>query len=147
MQMSKLNVMLVGAGSIGRRHIRLLNEMGDVNITVVDVSDKCLELVATQIGSFRTYKDFDEALGEADPQVVVIATPHDMHSDLAIKAMEHGCDVFCEKPMANTTVECVRMSECAKETGRMLNTGFMFRFSPLVIKMKEILDSGQIGNS
>jgi len=112
----------------------------------VDVSSKCLELVANEIGSFKTYNDFDTALEEEKPQVVVIATPHDMHSDLAIKAMEAGCDVFCEKPMADTIENCEKMIECAQRTGRLLNTGFMFRFSPLVIKAKEILNSGQIGN-
>lgn len=143
--MEKIKLLLAGAGSIGRRHIRLLNDRDDVDITVVDVSEKCLEMVKNEIGEFKTYNDFDKALEEADPQVVVVATPHDMHSSLAIKAMEHGCDVFCEKPMADTLEECARMQECAKKTGRILNTGFMFRFSPLVIKAKQILDSGQIG--
>lgn len=146
MKMEKKRICVIGAGSIGRRHIRLLNERNDVELSIVEPFAKSYQRIVDEIGTFRRFASLEEALASGEVDAVVIATPHGMHSEMAVKALEAGVDVFCEKPMSDSLPECVKMLEAVKSSGKVFQTGFMFRFDPFIIKMKEIIDSGRIGN-
>ena len=146
MTMEKKRICVVGAGSIGRRHIRLLNERDDVSLSIVEPFEKSYQRIVDEIGTFRRFSSLEEALISGEVDAVVIATPHGMHAEMALKALEAGVDVFCEKPMSDSLPDCVKMLEAVKRTGKVFQTGFMFRFDPCVLKMKEIADSGRIGN-
>lgn len=142
----KKRLCVVGAGSIGRRHIRLLNERDDVSISIVEPFEKSYQRIVDEIGTFKRFSSMDEAIASGEVDAVVIATPHGMHSEMAIKALNAGLDVFCEKPMSDSLPDCVKMLNAVKTSGRVFQTGFMFRFDPIILKMKEIADSGRIGN-
>ena len=143
--MEKIRMCLVGVGSIGRRHLRLLNERDDVTLSVVEPYEASWERVTKEIGTFRRFTSLDEALASGEIDAVVIATPHGMHAKMAIQALEAGVHVFCEKPMSDSLEECVAMVKAAKNTDKVFSCGFMFHFDPHIQKMKEILDSGRLG--
>ena len=136
---------LVGAGSIGRRHLRLLLEREDVCLCVAEPNELCQKAVREISGTVPMYASMEEAVAKEGCEAVIIATPHGMHAKMAIQASEMGLHVFCEKPMSDSLEECVQMLRAAQKSGKVFSVGFMFRFDPFVQKVKEIIDSGRIG--
>ena len=143
--MDQLKFCLVGVGSIGRRHLRLLNESADVALSVVEPFEPSFQRVIRELGPFPRYETLDQALEQGKPDAVLIATPHGMHAEMAIKALEAGVHVFCEKPMSDDLEECVAMLHAAQKSSKVFSVGFMFHFDPFVRKVKEIVDGGRIG--
>lgn len=94
----------------------------------------------------RPCKDFDELLAQDDVELVIIATPNHLHPQQAIQAMEAGKDVVCEKPMAPTLAEADQMIEAAKRTGRLLTIFQNRRLTPDLLKIREIIESGELGH-
>lgn len=146
MVMNMKNLCVIGAGSIGRRHIRLLNDRDDVSVSIVEPFEASYKRIEEEIGVFKRYESIDEALASGEVDAVVIATPHGMHAQMAIKALAAGVDVFCEKPMSDSLPECVKMLEAVKKSGKVFQTGFMFRFDPFVVGIKKMIDEGKIGD-
>lgn len=142
----KLKLCLVGAGSIGRRHLKLLMERSDTELCVVDPSEQCQTAVKALFPNMPFYASMEEAIEKAGCDAVIIATPHGMHAKMAIKALEMGVHVFCEKPMSDSMEECVQMLHAAQGSDKVFSVGFMFRFDPFVRKVKEIIGSGKIGS-
>ena len=136
---------LVGAGSIGRRHLRLLLERQDVQLVVVEPSEQCRAAVSEEHPQIAFFDSMEAAITEGGCEAVIIATPHRTHAPLAIKALELGAHVFVEKPMSDSLEDCVALLNAAKKSDKVVSIGFMFRFDPFVQKVKEIIDSGRIG--
>lgn len=94
----------------------------------------------------KYYTDADQLI--ADPQVnaVYIATPPNTHMQYAIKAMQAGKPVYVEKPMGMTSAECEEMIRTSETTNQKLFVAFYRRALPYFLKVKELLESGVIGN-
>ena len=136
---------LVGAGSIGRRHLRLLAEREDVALCVVELNEQCKAAVSQEFPQMPFFDSMEAAITDGGCEAVIIATPHRTHAPLAIKALELGAHVFVEKPMSDSLEDCVALLNTAKQSDKIVSVGFMFRFDPFVQKVKEIIDSGRIG--
>src|SRR5207342_1550427 len=80
------------------------------------------------------------------PEVIHILTPPEFHCSLALAAMDIGCHVFVEKPMAESVEECDRMIERAREKGVVLSINHSDRFDPVVLQAIQIARSGAIGD-
>ena len=93
-------VVVVGLGSIGRRHGRLLQERPDVQVEVVEPSAEAVARASQELGNLPAHPRLEEALATA-PDVVWLATPTALHADQAMAALKAGCHVFCEKPMSD----------------------------------------------
>ncbi|WP_404331931.1 Gfo/Idh/MocA family protein [Mesobacillus maritimus] len=93
----------------------------------------------------KLYNHYEELLDDPDIQAVYIPLPNSMHKEWSIKAMRKGKHVMCEKPIALNAEECMEMIEASRETGMLLMEAFMFRFTDLATKVKNIVDSGEIG--
>ena len=76
---------------------------------------------------------------------VALATPAETHAELAIQAMEAGKDVFAEKPMALTWEDAEKMKKVAEEKGRILMVGHLLEYHPAVLKLREMIASGELG--
>jgi predicted dehydrogenase len=87
----------------------------------------------------------DDVLRDDQIQGVALATPADTHSELAIQAMQAGKDVFVEKPMALTLEDAEKMKEVAEETARVLMVGHLLEYHPAVLKLREMIASGELG--
>lgn len=136
---------LVGAGSIGRRHLRLLSERNDVALCVAEPNPVCRNAVTAEFPQFPLYHTMEEAVRAEQCHGAIIATPHGTHAALSIRALELGLHVFCEKPMSDSLEDCVRMLEAAENSDRIFSVGFMFRFDPFVRKVKSLITDGRIG--
>jgi len=113
----------------------------------------CCATVAATLESNRghygedifTTTDYRELLKQ-DLDAVFIATPDYLHEEMAVAALESGKAVYLEKPMAITTEGCDRILEAARKSNARLYLGHNMRHMPFVIKMKELIDAGAIGN-
>lgn len=112
----------------------------------MDVSEPALEQFREAVGSDAfTTTDVDELLDRDDIDAVAVTSPDFTHEEYAQKALRAGKHVFCEKPMAITTEGCDRMLEAWKESGKQFMIGFNMRYMNIFRVMKDVVDSGVIG--
>lgn len=138
-----LSIALIGAGGMGRWVYESACALPDFE--GVAVADPSGENRAKVEGS-RGFADAGEMLAEVRPDCVIIATPNDSHAALAIRAVEAGCrGIFLEKPMAVTLSDARRVVAVCLEAGAVLVVNHQRRTYPALIKMREIIDSGAIG--
>ncbi len=141
-----IKVGLTGAGYWGPNLARVLNQSRLCEfVGICDAAPKNLEKITRQYPTVRGNSDFD-ALLASDADAVVIATPISTHYDLAKRALLAGKHVFVEKPLAHTSVLARELVEIAAEKHRTLFTGHTFIYSPAVIKIKELIDNGSLGD-
>lgn len=94
----------------------------------------------------KWYDDADDLLNDPDINAIYIATPPDAHEELTKKALRAGKPVYVEKPMARTSLECRSMIAASKKTGLPLYVAYYRRALPNFLKIKELVDSGVIGD-
>ncbi len=137
-------VVIVGIGSIGRRHARLLRERKDIAVEVFEPSADMLTRAERELGPLVKHESFKLMLA-TQPEVVWICTPTPLHAAQTIAALRAGCHVFCEKPMSNSLKEAQRMKEAAETSGKILNIGFVLHFLPALGRLKELISAGSLG--
>ena len=93
----------------------------------------------------QPYGDYDSLLADPQVDVIYISLPNHLHAEWTVKALHAGKHVLCEKPLAQTMAEMEAIEAAAHETGRMVAEAFMYRHHPQTLKVKEMLDSGQLG--
>ncbi|MEE8409375.1 MAG: Gfo/Idh/MocA family oxidoreductase [Myxococcota bacterium] len=138
-------IAVVGAGYWGPNLIRnFFSHKTCTELWVCDKNADQLAKIRSRFPDLTFTESFDDVLG-SDVDGVVIATPVGTHHRLAMKALEAGKHVFVEKPMAASVAQAREMLETAVDKGKTLMVGHTFEFSPPVIKIKELIDSGEIG--
>ena len=110
-----------------------------------DASDATLERVGTQHPGARRTNDLAEVLADGGVDAVVLATPVPTHADLAERVLDAGKHCFVEKPLATTVADAERAVAAAGRAGRLLMVGHLLEYHPGVAKLKEIADSGELG--
>jgi len=93
----------------------------------------------------KFYSDASELMNDSEVNAVYIATPPDSHALYAIEAMKAGKPVYVEKPMARNYAECMEMIRVSEETGMPLHVAYYRRTLPAFLKVKELVDNGNIG--
>jgi len=141
-----LKTAIVGAGWAGNLHANILaNKIEGVEvIAVVDTMEHKAIQCAKKYDA-ACYTDIDEMLSKECVDMVLVCTPTYTHADLVIKAVEAGKIVFCEKPLALNLEDADRMIETVQEHHVIAMTGHILRFWPEYVKIKEIVDSGDLG--
>lgn len=137
-------VLVVGTGSIGLRHLRLFGELENTQVEVFDPRPEGLAEALRVKPDARQWSNYGQAL-ESKPQIVLVATPPSSHAPLTGLALQAGAHVFCEKPMADTLEAARLMQRAQQETGRLLNIGFVQRFMPDLLRVRDLILSGAIG--
>ncbi|MHB0874814.1 MAG: Gfo/Idh/MocA family protein [Anaerolineae bacterium] len=137
-------VVVVGVGSIGRRHARLLCEREDVAVELCEPSEDALAQARADIGMLPGHPSFEAALA-SKPYAVVIATPVECHRAQTIAALRDGIHVLCEKPMSATMAEAVAMKEATAASSAVLSVGFMLHFHPGLLRLRRLIDDGAFG--
>jgi xylose dehydrogenase (NAD/NADP) len=94
----------------------------------------------------RVYERYEEVLADPEVQAVYIPLPNSLHKEWAIRAMESGKHVLCEKPMALTAEECEEMVGAADKHGVLLMEAFMYRYTDRTKQVQAALASGEIGD-
>ena len=139
-----MKFLIVGFGSIGRRHMRNLIALGQKDIILLRSHKSTLP--EDEIKDIPVETDIDAALAHR-PDGVIIANPTALHLDAAIPAAKAGCAVFMEKPVTDSFSRIPELREALKINGGRFQMGFQFRFHPGLLRCSELIDAGSIGKS
>ena len=139
-------VAVIGAGSMGRNHVRVYKDLPYVNLVGVADSDTGITNKLGQLYSVNTYQNYREMIDREKPEAVSVAVPTFMHGPVVVELLEAGVHVLIEKPIAATIEEGEMIIRASERTGKKLMVGHIERFNPAIIELKRRLDSGQIGN-
>lgn len=138
-----LSIALLGCGGWGKNLARNLSELGVLSL-IVDPAPQVAELAA---GFGVEYSDDPErALQNKEINGIVIATPASTHFDVAEAALNAGKAVFVEKPIALSTEQGEQLVRKAREAGQVLMVGHLLQYHPMFIRLKEIIEGGELGN-
>ncbi|HYS16505.1 MAG TPA: Gfo/Idh/MocA family oxidoreductase [Candidatus Binatia bacterium] len=138
-----MNILLVGLGRWGEKHLRVLGELG-VTLWAADVSSARLAWAVRQgVEPGRAVADYRAALAHVD--AVDIVTSADSHYAVARECLAAGRHCFIEKPLARTAAEGRQLDAAAHAAGRLVQVGHIFRFHPVTATLREALGAGRIG--
>jgi UDP-2-acetamido-3-amino-2,3-dideoxy-glucuronate N-acetyltransferase len=142
--LSDTKIALVGCGYWGKNLCRNFYGLGAL-ASVVDATQSGQATARSLAPNAIISDNFEDILGDDQIQGIALATPAETHADLAIQAMQSGKDVFVEKPMALSISDAEAMQKVANETGRILMVGHLLEYHPAVLKLRELIDSGELG--
>ncbi|HHX44807.1 MAG TPA: Gfo/Idh/MocA family oxidoreductase [Chloroflexi bacterium] len=145
MTLSTLKAAVIGVGSMGRNHARVYRELEETQLVAVADSSDAARTRTARDNMVKGYADYRQMLEEAQPDVVSIVVPTEEHHQVALEAMEAGCDVLVEKPIAATVAQALEMIACAHRLGRKLMVGHIVRFDAAVQQLQQRLASGELG--
>ncbi len=144
--MKPIKFAVVGCGSIGKRHIAVLDAEPLARVTgICDLNEQAAKEQSVLYEQLPWYTNYSEMLKKVDADVINIATPHALHAEMAIEALHAGFDVLVEKPMALNVADCQRMNQAAKETGNKLWVVKQNRHNVPVRLAKDAIDKGMLG--
>lgn len=131
----------MGCRGFGQVHLRSIE---GVDLSIMERDPSVTKECRDKFNIHRTFASIEAALS-SDAEVVDIVLPHNMHMDVAIKAMERGKDVIIEKPIARNPDEARNMISTARKTGRKLMVAEQYHFDPVILKINELIKEGKIG--
>ncbi len=132
-----VRVAVVGVGSFGQNHVRVLKDLPDANLTgVFDASESRAHEVASSAG-VQVLPDLEAVVREAD--AAVVAVPTVSHEAVAGQLLSQGLDVLVEKPIASTVEEGERLVALAQQHGRILQVGHLERYNPAILALQREL--------
>lgn len=142
-----LNIGVIGTGMIGQDHIRRLTDVitGAEVVAVTDIDPARAEQVASGVDA-RALPTGDAVINDAGVDAVVVTSWGPTHAEYVLGAIAAGKPVFCEKPLATTAQDCLRIVEAEMAHGkRLVQVGFMRRYDAGYREMKKVIDAGEIG--
>lgn len=147
--MTRLRVGVIGAGAMGAAHVRTLaTSVSGAEVTLVyDIDRDRAAEVAVAAGAAPASSE--AALIESpNVDAVVIAAPDPLHAELTLAGLKRGLPVLCEKPLAVTADEAIRVVEAEATAGRpLIQVGFMRRFDPGYLAMRRVFADGEVGSA
>lgn len=140
----KKNIALIGAGNWGKNHLRNLSQLGVLN-TVLEKSPQITHERKKDFPDVTFVKENRQVMENENVHGVVIAAPAELHYELTKKYLLAGKDVLVEKPMALTSADGEELVQIAGKEKRILMVGHILQYHPGVIKLKELIDNGELG--
>jgi predicted dehydrogenase len=142
--LSGLSALIVGCGSIGKRHARVLTQLGVRDLRACDLIAEQRESMREQIPTIKLYESFEDGLRD-QPNAVFICTPPWMHVPQAMQAIRAGAHVFSEKPLSDSLDGVDDLARLAKLENKKMMVGLCFRYHDGLVKAKRFVDAGRIG--
>lgn len=143
--MIEKNIAVVGCGYWGKNLVRNFYELNSLH-TICDIDENKLVSFQEQYPDITTTSNFSQLLENPEIKAVVIATPSITHYSLAKEALLLNKDVFVEKPLAQNYGEGEELVSLAQEKSKILMVGHILEYHPALIKLKELIESGELGN-
>lgn len=146
--MEKVRYGIIGVGNMGSTHLKNFMEgkvEGATVVAVADVKEERRAFVRENYPTVKVYDSGDELIDNADVDAVVIVVPHYFHPPLAIRALNRGLSVICEKPAGVYTKQVKEMNAAAAKSKGLFTVMFNQRTNCVYRKMREIILSGGIG--
>jgi len=142
--MARFRTGLVGTGAIAEHHAAALRGLKQVELAgVVDLDPVRAQDFARRMGT-RAYPSL-AALREAGAQVVHVLTPPDSHADVACAALDLGCHVLVEKPLATSVEDCRRVEATAERKGLQASVNHSLLYDPQVVRALDLVKAGKLG--
>jgi len=142
-----MRVALCGYGNMGRHHAQMLKKHGaDVELcAIADAREERRQLISEDFPGMKVYESGQELLAKEELTAVFVCVPTFLHAELSILALQKGCHVFCEKPMALNVQLCSEMLSASERSGRVLLIGQVLRFWPEYGVLKEAVSRKTYG--
>ena len=140
---SHLTFAIIGYGKIGSRHATHIHRLANL----IAVSDTQANKRTEAAGQYNipSYSSIEILLAEHKPDVVSVCTPNGLHAKHTIAALQAGCHVLCEKPMAISSTDCNEMIIAAKDAGKTLFIVKQNRFNDAIVRVKKLLEQNALG--
>lgn len=140
----KKNVALIGAGPWGKNHLKNLFALGVLH-SVLEKSSQRVEELKPEFPAVKFVFDEKNIVENREIEAVVIAAPAVLHHPLTKKYLLSGKDVLVEKPLALTVKQGAELIEIAEQNKRILMVGHILQYHPAIIRLKELIDGGELG--
>jgi len=136
---------LIGCGWAGEMRANAIAALSGFRLVVVSDQDVARANHVARGHGAAVEPNWRTLVARTDLDAVIVSTPPPLHAEMCVAALEQGKHVLCEKPLARNPEEGRQIADAARRHQRLLGTGFNLRFFPPIVKAREILDSGQIG--
>ncbi len=137
---------VIGVGQIGKHHLDNYAEIDGADVVAIaDIDDAEGQRMTSQYGIPHVYTDFRQLLARDDIDAVDVCLHNNYHMPVTVEALQAGKDVYCEKPMAGTFHDALRMLETAQATGQQLSIQLNTLFADETKAAKELIDDGRLG--
>ncbi len=142
-----LKVAVVGTGSMGMNHLRVLRDFDEEQVQIVGVAETYEPSLKHAVSRFHVdgYADYRELIEKTHPDLVAVVVPTHLHFEVASYVLDMGINVLVEKPLTSTIEEALALIELARIRGVKLAVGHIERFNPAVIAVKQHLVAGELG--
>ncbi len=138
------NIAVIGTGYWGKNLVRNFDALGALH-TICDVNPETVQAFCTQYPGLNGTTSLSEALALPEIQGIAISTPAPSHAPLIREALLAGKDVYVEKPLCLSEKEGKELVELAQQQKRVLMVGHLLWYHPVVLKLKELIDQGELG--
>ncbi len=145
-----LGIGVIGAGVMGADHARIIagHVQGAHLVAISDADESRAKKAAKAHAARRHYVDGNALIADKEVEAVLVASPDQTHLNYVLACLKAGKPVLCEKPLAPTVEDCLRAVEAEVKTGKhLIQVGFMRRFDPAYVEMRETLRSGNLGEA
>lgn len=142
--MKNITIGVIGAGLIGRKHLRKLAERSDYDLA--GVADVNVDQVKAEHPKARVFADYRQLLDETRPEAVIIASPNQLHAESGIECARRGIDILIEKPVTDTLESAVALLTEVRKSGIKSLVGHHRRHHLQVSTLKALLGEGRIGD-
>jgi len=142
--MSNVTIGVIGAGLIGRKHLRKISEQPDYDL--VGIADVNVDAVAAEYPKTRVFADYRKLLDEARPQAAIIASPNQLHAETGIECARRGIHILIEKPVTDTLRTAAALMAEVRKGGIKSLVGHHRRHHLQVRTLKALLGEGRIGD-
>lgn len=143
--MEKRTIAVIGAGMWGQNLVRVFNELGALR-TICDTDETVLAHCREVYPSVQIERDLQQVLKDPEVSGIAIATPAATHAAIAREAVLAGKDVFVEKPLALSVLDAREVINLAAKHERILMVGHLLWYHPAVVKLKQLVETGELGN-
>ena len=144
---SPIRIGVIGAAAIvPSALINPARDVPEVQVTAIAARDpQRAEKFARRLRIQRVHKTYADLLADPEIDAIYNPLPNSLHAEWTVRALRAGKHVLCEKPFASNAKEALEMEKTANETGKVLSEGFAYRYHPLTARVKQVLQSGELG--
>ncbi len=141
-----ISIGVIGCGHWGPNHVRIFSQLAGSRVLMcADVDEKRLAAMSALYPQIQTTKNYQDILRNPSIDAVVVALPTNFHFRITQEAISVGKHVLCEKPLSLSAQECLTLQDLAIRQNRLLMVGHIFVFNQGVVKLREYIQSGELG--
>lgn len=143
----EVKIGVIGVGAIGSVHTDAYAKVDAAEVVALcDILPDRLKQKSARHGVSTLYEDYHQLLADPGIDAVSVCVPNCLHCEITVAALEAGKHVICEKPMAMSAAEAIRMCEARDRAGKVLQIGMVMRQKPESVVVRETVESGALGD-